>query len=160
MKTSNFFWIMLIVISSCSKDPAEVVEIPIMPVSANEEITAFFEEHLPSPALSQSDCFFIDNDEDTYYLVNSLEQFLQLASCSDLPEIDFSSYSLIIGQKTVPNSFYSITEQKIVESSTRLDLYIVLYLGESVYPSFSTLYYWGIYPKLPTKKELYVNFKF
>ncbi len=69
-----------------------------------------------------------------------MKQFRQLASCSELPEIDFRSYSLIIGQKTVPNSFYTIMKQEIVEYSG-LNLNIVLSLGENHYPSFSTLYY-------------------
>jgi hypothetical protein len=145
---------------SCGEDKKDdFIERTITPVFINEEITSFFEKHLPSPALIRSNCFFFDNEDDTYYLINSMKQFRQLTYCSELPEIDFNSYSLIVGQKKVPNSFYTILEQKIVESS-ELELNLVLDLGENHYPAFSTLYFWGIYPKLAGKKTLNVNFVF
>lgn len=145
---------------SCSDYGKEdFIEKTIIPVSNNVEITSFFEKYLPSPALSPSDCFFVDNANDTCFLINSMKQFQKLTSCSELPEIDFESYTLIVGQRTVPNSFYSILEQKIIETSV-LELNLVLDLGENHYPAFSTLYFWGIYPKLSGKKTLNINIKF
>lgn len=92
--------------------------------------------------------------EDAFYVINSKDQFQAVYSCEEkLPEIDFTRYSLVIGQKRIPNSYYFVSNQEIVESSESLELNIVAKtLSEGVWPSFSIMYYWGVYPKLPNKK--------
>lgn len=130
----------------------------IMPITPDEGVRIFFETYLPVSALDKSDCFFVNINKDTCCLINSLEEFQKISSCVELPTIRFDLYSLIVGQKKVPNSFYSVQEQKVIESD-RLILDVSLYLGESHWPAFSTIYHWGIYPKLPNKK-LEVTYKY
>ena len=69
----------------------------------------------------------------------------------DLPIIDFSLYSVIVGKKNMPNSFYSIVEQSINNTQT-LELNITVHLPNEHWPAFSDLFYWAVYPKLPNKK--------
>lgn len=52
----------------------------------------------------------------------------------------------------MPNSCYCVAHQEIVVSSRALELNVVAQtLSEGVWPAFSTMYYWGVYPKLPNK---------
>ena len=52
----------------------------------------------------------------------------------------------------MPNSYYSVVEQNIKETDI-LELNIFVQLpSDGVWPAFSNMYYWGIYPKLPNKK--------
>ncbi len=45
-------------------------------------------------------------------------------------------------------------KSKIVVSSRALDLNVIAHtLSEGVWPAFSTMYYWGVYPKLPKQKS-------
>lgn len=141
---------LLIVVVGCEKDKkygtfSLVKDIP-------EQVSVFFENRLP--ITSESSCFFKSNKEDIFYVMNSMEELQAIYSCEEkLPEIDFTKYSVVIGQKRMPNSYYSVSNQKIVEFSGVLELNIITKtLSEGVWPSYSTMYYWGVYPKLPNKK--------
>jgi hypothetical protein len=123
----------------------------ISPLVVDEQIIDFFDVALPT--VTKSNCFFVSTENDICYIINSMEDFQAIYSCDDkLPEIDFTLYSLVLGQQKMPNSFYSVIEQNIDETKgLELNLYVQLPSGGH-WPSFSQLYYWGIYPKLPNKK--------
>jgi len=137
----------LFFVSGCEKKGETIYPTDNLP----EQVTLFFENSLP--IVTESPCFFKSTNEDIVYVVNSNKELQALYSCKEvLPEIDFSQYSIIIGQKRMPNSFYFVADQKIVVSSRAFELNVVAKtLSEGVWPAFSTMYYWGVYPKLPNK---------
>lgn len=126
----------------------------ILPIdNLDKSIVDFFGSALP---VIKSDCFFSSVDGDVCCIVNSKEELQAIYSCEkELPEINFSLYTLVIGQKKMPNSYYSITEQSIDETDV-LTLNLHVQLPDEHWPAFSQMYYWGIYPKL-YKKKIDVN---
>ena len=125
----------------------------INPIMPSENIIVFFEEHLPVPPFPKSECFFVDENLDKSIIINSEEQFRNVFSCSAiiLPAINFDLYTLIIGQHQMPNIYYYVVKQNItIESNTHI-LNLTVDRPDGVWPSFSTLYYWGIYPKMQNK---------
>lgn len=134
----------------CEKEKVHKTFFPIKDIP--EQVSVFFKNKLP--ATSKSTCFFKSSKEGVFHVINSMEELHAIYSCEEkIPEIDFMRYSVIIGQKRMPNSFYSVSDQKIVELSEVLELNIIAKtLSEGVWPSFSMMYFWGIYPKLPKKK--------
>lgn len=152
-KASELLFILILVVSySCdshNNEPEEKKYIPLIDIP--EHILHFFEKGLPNT--SESECFFLSQEKDVYFLINDFEDLSAIYSCDDeLPEIDFTKYSLIIGKKEMPNSFYFLADQYIDETET-LNLNMIAELPSSGHwPSFSNFYYWGVYPKLPNKE--------
>ena len=115
-----------------------------------EDIVHFFEDGMPFT--SSIECFLSSREEDAYLLINDRKQFHATYSCDDaLPEIDFTKYSLVIGKKKMPNSYYTLVDQSMDETKT-LNLNIVVELPSGHWTAFSDFYYWGLYPKLPNKE--------
>ncbi|MCB5280210.1 MAG: hypothetical protein LHW59_11915 [Candidatus Cloacimonetes bacterium] len=143
------FLFVIMGMGSCEEKEQIKTILPITNLS--EQIISFFEGTLPTTA--ESNCFFVSEESNVHYLINSIEELQAIYSCdNELPEIDFASYSIIVGQKRMPNSYYSVVEQNIKETET-LDLNIFVQLPlDGHWPAFSNMYYWGIYPKLPNKK--------
>lgn len=143
------FLLLIIGLEGCEEK--EQIKTILPKTNLSEEITSFFKTTLP--ATSESNCFFLSEKGDVYYLINSKEEFQAIYSCSNaLPEIDFTLYSIIVGQKRMPNSYYSVVEQNIEETDV-LNLNILTQLpSDGHWPAFSNMYYWGVYPKLPNKK--------
>ena len=134
----------------CEREKEHEVIVPDKNISTH--VYAFFENNLPTT--SKSVCFFISEEGDFSYVINSKKELQAAYSCKEeLPEIDFDRYSLVIGQKRMPNSYYAVSNQKIIVQTKTLELNIVAEtLSEGVWPSFSMMYYWGVYPKLPNLK--------
>ncbi len=143
------FLFLIMGIEGCEDKEQRDTILPITNLSG--QVVAFFDSEL-SPTM-KSNCFFVLND-DTYHLINSMKEFQAIYSCENkLPEIDFTKYSVIVGQKKMPNSYYSVVEQNIEETEMSLELKIYVKLpADGYWPAFSQMYYWGIYPKLPNKK--------
>ncbi len=143
------FLLMIMGMEGCEEKEQIKTILPITNLS--EQIIGFFEETLPTTA--ESNCFFVSEEGDIHYLINSIEELRAIYSCNnELPDIDFASYSIIVGQKRMPNSYYSVLEQNIKETEI-LDLNILVQLpSDGHWPAFSNMYYWGVYPKLPNKK--------
>ena len=127
------------------------------PVIPNDDANAFFQEYLPITYTNYSGCHFFDRDdrEEKSIAINSVNEFEKIFSCSPdmLPAIDFKSYTLIIGHFETANGGGYITEQEIVTKSRKSVLNVrwgytsgALHTG-----AFTTLYYWGIYPKFESK---------
>lgn len=135
----------------CAMEKENDIIFPVKNLS--EQISLFFDTHLP--ITSESTCFFkLSNEEDHFYLINSIEELQAVYSCEEkLPELDFKKYSVVIGQKRMPNSYYIVSDQNIVVQAKNLKLNIIAKTySEGVWPSFSMMYYWGVYPKLPNLK--------
>jgi hypothetical protein len=155
--------ILLATLGSCDKkNDSNSIEI-INPISLADDsvLSVFLGQHLPTPSVQKSECFFVENNIDQSIVINSMSEFENSIYCSDImfPEIDFESYTLIIGQHRMPNSFYRVVEQNIFTADSFLTLNLKVALledGGSSWPAFSTLYYWGLYPKIK-KKNIHIN---
>ncbi|MDR0295789.1 MAG: hypothetical protein LBH91_06375 [Prevotellaceae bacterium] len=161
MNISKFIIVLLIFtgsLGSCKTIASEEVFKPIIP---NEDLIAFFEEHLPrlKPSIFL-ECFFFDKEdrEDKCIIINSEDEFRKSFSCSlmILPAIDFDSHTLIIGQHQVPCICDYIVEQEIIVKSEEVILNLRWGCPDGSYSGFGTLSYWGLYPKIQAK-EISVN---
>lgn len=139
---------------SCS-----VADIPdegvISPVSAPDDIIAFFEEHLPknSQTFCQTDFKFSDMEfsENECFLINSKSEFKAVVTDGvEVPDIDFRQYSLIIGQCVLGDPGYTLREQVVGLESDEMVLQLEYMKEGGVSPCIITnFYFWGLYPKLP-----------
>lgn len=154
MRTKKLFLLipfLFLIIGMVGCEEKEQIKTILPETNLSVQIISFFESTLPTTG--ESNCFFLSENSDIYYLINSKEEFKAIYSCdNELPDIDFALYSIILGQKRMPNSYYSVVEQNIKETDI-LELNIFVQLpSDGVWPAFSNMYYWGIYPKLPNKK--------
>ena len=138
-----------IVLGGCEKEK-EQMEVIYPVVNLPMSVVTFFEKTLSNT--DSANCLFKSEWKDTCFLINSKEEFESMLLCDkDLPIIDFSLYSVIVGKKNMPNSFYSIVEQSINNTQT-LELNIIVHLPNEHWPAFSDMFYWALYLKLPNKK--------
>ena len=140
------------------------------PVPADDEVIAFFEEHLPGfSGTTRSECFFVGEkdkpwSEDKWIeciLINSMYEFKNNFSCSSdmLPAIDFKSYTLIVGMYPMQSSGCSVDEQTITIGAKKIELNLKVKRPEYALAVICPLYYWGIYPKFQNK-SISVNIKY
>jgi hypothetical protein len=142
----------------------------INPITPDEDVLEFFRKNLPEPALPKSDLFFVEDNEIKCVIINSMDEFSSIVYGNleewadtnngpleiDLPEIDFNSYTLIIGQHRVPCSYHIVLEQYILEDSQKTELNLIINRPINAWTAFSMMYYWGLYPKF-VKKLINVN---
>ena len=137
----------------------------ISSVLADESINAFFEKYLPSLSGAEPECFFagINEKENKCVIINSMDELKKHFLCSSnlLPAIDFNSYTLIIGQYYhMPSFGYHVVEQYLMRGVTNLELNINVEGPEYGLGVLTTLYYWGIYPKVQNKTiNVNINYK-
>lgn len=149
-----FFLLAMSVFVSCN-----VLDVPddgvISPVSAPDNVSAFFEEHLPdhSQSLGRADFKFSDREfsESECFLVNSKSEFKDVvADGVKVPDIDFKRYSLIIGQCVLGDPGYVLEKQVVYPGENDMELRLVYRTLDGVSPCVVTnFYFWGLYPKLP-----------
>ena len=141
-----------IVFIGCSNDD-EVTPMPesVVPVICNESISVFFEQYLPKDG--HSEVFFTDvpeNEETCMVIDNKDELRSAYNGDKELPEIDFSKYSLVIGKLYVAAGLYVKEQAMQYDSPTTLSIF--LETDERGYIAIMMdIYYWGVYPKLPSK---------
>jgi hypothetical protein len=130
-------------------EPKQKIETRAVPASVG--IAAFFDEHLPATSGSSSDCFFVDDKDSKYLVINSIDELKKIVSSSDteMPLIDFGRYSLVIGQYRVGGTGYSVTNHGITIESKKMVLNLTVKIPEGSYAVLCPFYYWGLYPKLP-----------
>ena len=93
--------------------------------------------------------FFKDSDESQCLLINSTEELLKYYTGVDtFPNIDFSKYTLIVGQEMMPESYYTILRQELLTEGDDLILNVYVPKMEGGYFMVQHLFYWGLYPKL------------
>ncbi len=132
-----------------SDEPEMIGLLPLSTSDLPEEVSAFFEEHLPPVSGIKSDCFFVGEDGDKCLMIDSGEELKKiLHSPIELPNIDFGDHTLIIGQQVVPTTSFSIMSQNIDVGSEAITLNLTVKTPEAYYAALSHLYYWGLYPKL------------
>jgi hypothetical protein len=133
----------------------DVVNItPIEPEEGYAEISAFFDSELPFDTYSKG--FFVGSNEhsgdEVCKIINSKKELEDLYSGDkDIPEIDFQHYSLIIGQRIMPDLGNRCIKQELVYTTIDKISILNLYV-ENLYEykpcMIAPLYFWGLYPKL------------
>ncbi len=82
-------------------------------------------------------------------MIHSVEDLKAIMfSPVELPAIDFSNYSLIIGQHIVLSTSFYVLDQNLDVGSEKVTLNLTLKVPEACYLGLSRQYYWGLYPKL------------
>ena len=149
--------------SSSSEDEEEELPGTIIPqVACASETAAFFQTEWPVYCIPYPETFF-ERDlrgQDNISLINNEEEFQSIYKGTlQLPEIDFSQYTLVIGQKRkeVANGKKSSLELLKLELRDTSEGYHLYLICSSEVPANAFLnvetfyYYWALYPKLDNK---------
>ena len=130
-------------------------------VLPNEGIAAFFEQHLPSFSGFISELFFVGQNGNRVIVINSMNELRRHVSSTsvELPDIDFNSYTLIIGQQQMSGTGYRLIDQSLVVGSRMLELTLTVEVPEGSFTIICPLYFWGLFPKLP-RRSINVNVVF
>ena len=129
-------------------------------VDESDPLAVFFRDELHGPywdgAGNEFKTFFEQGswDEEDCLVINSSQEFQEAyMGTKDLPEVDFSKYTLLIGKTWGGDSSYRLDEvilrDKVViyELETRL----LHYVDRGAYAAIVEIYYWRLYPKLEKK---------
>lgn len=118
----------------------------------NEEVqlvSCFLNEQLPVG--KRSDSFFIGLDKDRCYVINSIQELKNIYYGErDLPKLDFNKYTLVIGQKVMPDFYYPVFKQELEfrDHQCLLNLHVPDF--DPGYKPLQHFYYWALYPKFYT----------
>ena len=124
---------------------------PVKDIEGYKTISIFFESALP--AGKQSDCFFVNSNNDECHVINSHDDLCSLYCGEEtLPKIDFDHYMLILGQKLMPDINNIILRQELLyneDGYCQLNIYIPQ--REGGYTRIQNMYYWALYSKFIVK---------
>ena len=125
--------------------------IVVNPEDISRSVSFFFEKALPKEA--ESEVFFTDvpKNKDTCLIINNEDELMSAYhGDEELPKIDFTNYSLVIGKLYVTAGLY-VKEQTVqYDAPTTLSLFLEQE-ADAALTVMVNRYYWGVYPKLPTK---------
>lgn len=152
--------IMTICLAACHKDNDDNDK--IYPKFISKEVGEFFNANLYSGAFK-----FSEMDENSFEceIVNSKEDFRNFVATEiEVPDIDFTKYTLILGQHWLNRDGYSLREQYInrdyLETGAAILTLNYRPLGGTSTGSVTKFHFYGIYPKLSCDKvSLNVNTK-
>ena len=177
MKKSCIFWMFALLMlavgmSSCSSDETE--EIPYNRENYNfgqvkgvdddtyQRLSIFFQSELHDPFYNDfgvaSSTFFgeLEWDAQPCYLINSMEEFRAVYQGNkQLPEVDFTRYSVLVGRTYRIDGSESLRSFSLVDEGDHYLMAIVIL--RNINPNYGytcdigDLFYWNIYPKLETK---------
>lgn len=117
----------------------------------------FFNQELPFEKSSES--FFVGSDKDECYVINSLEELKNIYSGErEIPYIDFDKYTLVIGQKVMPDFYHPEYKQELEFRNHRCDLNLYVPDYGSGFKAIQHFYYWAFYPKFYTEGINNVSF--
>lgn len=125
----------------------------LTPIDAPSNVAIFFDTNLPESS-ENSDTGFALDEETSCIVINSMEELKEIAfDVTELPEIDFSCYTLIIGRLVADSSNLVYKYQHIGVGEERTVL-MVGYTANIVEESDTMTYYnfWGVYEKLTEEK--------
>ena len=168
-----FAMLMLAVgMSSCSSD--EIEKIPYKREIYNfgqtkgvdddtyQRLSVFFQAELHRPHYDEfgtaSSSFFgeLEWDAQPCYLINSMEEFrAAYQGNKQLPEVDFTRYSVLVGRTYRIDGSESLRSFSLVNEGDHYRMAIVIL--RNINPNYGytcdigDLFYWNIYPKLETK---------
>lgn len=135
---------------SCEK-PEQVDIEGTLPVEPSKEVVDFFNENLP--AAFTAVCPEIGVNQACIMVINEKEEFSNIFSAVQAPEIDFDKYTFIACLFEASAPKYAFMKQTVVEDSDKITLNILLEeCQDCFYPAVQQDYYfWGLYEKLPEK---------
>ena len=87
-----------------------------------------------------------------FIVINTIEDFEKVMPVSvELPSIDLSAYTIVLGQYTMPLPQYVFKKQAIVVGAETLTVNLLFeQIKDGAFPQVTeTYYFWGLYPKLP-----------
>ena len=136
--------------------------------TAQNEIPYFFAEELNDPVWdSHGERIgggFIDSmtvhfrDKEAFYVVNSKQELERIYNGkTPIPDIDFSSYTLLLGFVYLNDSSYHLSDIGLRDSGNQyaLDVSVLHYVHQGAFFGITKGYYWRLYPKLD--KEVVAN---
>jgi hypothetical protein len=154
----------MLFLPGCSSNEEEE-ELPgtvIPQVTCSSETVAFFETEWPVYSMPYPETFFEEDlrGKENISLINSEEEFQSIyKGMLQLPEIDFSQYTLVIGQKRIETyigkkSSAEFHKLELRDTPEGYHLYLCCnsYIADGAIIYDETFYYyWALYPKLDNK---------
>ena len=142
-------------LASCDKEDNGVFVIPdesVIEEWTDEKAQQFFNH---GTKLYESFFTIEQYDKDVCYIINSMEELRAVyKGTEDLPEIDFTDRTLVVGKVVAGTSGYYVAskELKNVGNDVNISVHLELYYDplDPNYASFEVLtdcFYWGVYPK-------------
>ena len=163
LKLGLFLLAVLLPMGCCNDEEDETKGKEIESIDIGNDIEAFFYSEWFAYNTSETypETFFNQEliDKENICLVNSKQELESIYYGNlEIPEIDFSKYTLIIGKKTKhveigKKSPANLKKIKLYETKENylLDLYCTSYIPEGDMFVRRFLYFWGLYPKLNNK---------
>lgn len=164
MKKYLFFLLAAIAFVACSNDNEEMTDV-IRPSKAPADVKAFFQSEINNTTGSSEnilpDVEWIHPEtqetiripgQDTCSLVNSLAELAAIyVGEKQLPNIDFTQYTLVVGKETMPETPYYLKGMTLKEEDNVLRLTLKVEEAELRLCSSYQMRYWALFPKLSNK---------
>ena len=154
MKRYLFILLAAIAFVACSNDENDVVVNQISEIGSHElslPVKEFFDAEIHDFALSAPtyETLF----ETIYEVVNSQQELIRLYTGEkELPQIDFSTRSLLIGYVVAPSTAWRLEQVELQEQAQSLLLAPHMkQVSDFGLQVLIPLYFWKFYPKLPNK---------
>ena len=154
MKKHLFIILAALTFVACSEDEPspngkvinEINEVPT-------QVEAFFSE-IETLMWSGKKVYDFTFSQNEIKVINSMEELSDLYTGEkELPEIDFSSYTLLVGHVLTPDTGHRLDRIVLTGMNERLTLNVYIRKLDSGYPLtvVTPILYWGLYPKLPNE---------
>ena len=115
---------------------------------AMQRIEAFFENAFSKNWGMDSFAFTYRHNE--ICVINSREELAAIYTGEeDIPDIDFSKYTLLIGHVITPDTGHTISRLELTEKDGQKTLYVYVHEWDSGLTVITPVLYWGLYPKFP-----------
>ena len=131
---------------------------PILKGKVYDSIKEFYDNYYGLDTDFRS--FFDNSNKSQCLVINSTEE-LKTHYLGDypFPELDFERYTLIVGQKMMPESYYTVLRQELISFGDELRLNVYVPKLDGAYTAFQNLFYWGLYPKVQSSNITVKIFK-
>ena len=132
--------------------------LPILEGKVYDSIKEFYNNHYGQETGFRS--FFDHSDKSQCLVINSTEELKNhYLDNYPFPEIDFDKYTLIVGQKIMPEAYYTVLRQELISFDDELRLNVYVPKLDGAYTTFQNLFYWGLYPKVKSSNITVKLFK-
>ena len=138
--------LLLSALSACSSNDEIKLETIINEIKCSNDITQFFDNECDKIIKTGT---YIDS----CIIINSAEQLISVYSGNmQIPYIDFSKYTLVVGQKSMSSYGWAIDNKELYSNEDQLIMSLYISSKTELHATaFMKLFYWGIYPKLSSK---------
>ena len=162
MKKYLFILLAAIAFVACSDEEETNI---IRPVNAPADVKAFFQSEI-GKEFGESNTILSDTrivhspvggdvrmpSPDTCCVINSRAELAAIyAGEKQLPDIDFTKYTLVVGKEEMPQSPFILEGMSLTEEENLLVLTLKVKSTENCLMIDYQMRYWALYPKLPGK---------